>query len=267
MFALSTKIYQARHFLRHLFVAKRGGHGVHSPFAYRLCEEVFYNKAVFYDFVELQKIREGLLHNEQVLEIEDHGAGSKTFKNKKRAVSNIAKRGISSARQSEFIYRLINFLNCKNSVEIGTSLGLNSLYIARANPNGTVSTIEGSYALYTFARHLGNKLEAGNIKYIHANFDVALPGVFKDLKSLDFLYMDGNHTYEATLRYFRMALPYKHGSSVFMIDDIYWSAEMTRAWREIRSDRSVTMSIDCFYFGLVFFKQDIKEKVDLNFYI
>ncbi|MDI1353540.1 MAG: class I SAM-dependent methyltransferase [bacterium] len=266
MFALITKTHTLRQFLRHFFTAKRRGHGVHSPFAYRLCEEVLYSKDVFYDFAVLQQIREELLHDKQLLEVDDYGAGSKTFNGKKRLVKNIVKKGISTRRQSEFIYRLINFLNSKNCLEIGTSLGLNALYMAKANQAGRVTTVEGSYVLWKFAVDLGSRYHTPTINYLHGTFDAILPELLNSSVPFDFIYIDGNHTYEATLRYFKMGLLKNSESSVFMIDDVYWSPDMTKAWNEIKSNPLVSMSIDCFYFGLVFFNREIKEKVDLTLY-
>lgn len=259
--------HQIKAFIRHFFTAKRNGHGIHSPFGYTLCEEVFYNHNSFYDFMELQKLRESLLKNETTLEIEDFGAGSKTFKTNTRSIKDLAKKGISTSKQSQLLYKLINFLNCKTSIELGTSLGLNTLYLANGNKNGNVTTIEGSSNLFHFARELAQNSNINNITFINATFDHALPTLLSQLNKLDLLYVDGNHTREATLHYFKTALTKKHNNSVFIFDDIYWSQGMTQAWEELKKHPDVTLSIDTFYFGLVFFKQEIKEKRDLKFYI
>jgi predicted O-methyltransferase YrrM len=257
--------HQIKYFILHFFTAKRNGHGVHSPFAYKLCEEVFYNENSFYDFKTLNAVRSSLLINETELLIEDYGAGSKTFKSNTRKVKDIAAKGISSQQQSELLYKLLNFLKCNNAIELGTSLGLNTLYLAKASKN--VYNIEGSKALFDFAQKLALKTKTNNITFIHSEFSEALPKLLKNTPELDCLYIDGNHTYEATLNYFNLALSKKHNDSVFIFDDIYWSNGMTRAWNEIKKHPSVTLSIDTFYFGLVFFKEEIKEKTELRFYV
>jgi len=259
--------HQATYFIKHYFTAKRNGHGVHSPFAYQLCEEVFYNNNHFYDFDKLKETRDSLLNDNTEINFVDLGAGSKTFTSSKRKISAITKKGISTAKQSELIYKLINFLNCNTCIELGTSVGLNTLYMALANKNGKVISIEGSKDLCEFATSLAKKNEAENIEFINSNFNEALPNVLKSLVSFDLIYIDGNHTYNATLNYFKLALEKKNNNSVFIFDDIYWSPEMTKAWQEIKEHPSVTLSIDAFYFGLVFFKEEVKEKVELKFYI
>lgn len=251
----------------HFLVAKRNGHGVHSPFAYRLCEEVFYNPNTFYDFKILNIIRNGLLTDETELIVEDLGASSRAFKDRKRKVKDIAKKGISTQEQSELLYRLLNFLNPSVTIELGTSLGLNSLYLAKVNPHNRVISIEGNSSLYNFAKRLSSKNKVQNIQFINALFDDAFPKVLEDLPQVDVFYVDGNHTYKATIDYFRLALQKKHNGSVFIFDDIYWSKEMSKAWEEIKAHPSVTLSIDTFSMGLIFFREEIKTKTELKFFL
>ncbi len=264
---MPINLHQIKEFVRHYFTAKRNGHGIHSPFAYQLCEEVFYNPLSFYDFIPLSTVRRGLLVNQNSLDIEDYGAGSKTFKSSKRKIRDIAAKGISTSKQSELLYKLMNFFHSSTSVELGTSLGLNTLYMARVNKNGQVITIEGSKALSDFASQLALKNKVHNIRFINARFEDAFPEVLQQIEKLDVLYVDGNHTYDATLTYFNLALAKKHKHSVFIFDDIYWSKGMTKAWEEIKKHPAVSLSIDTFYFGIVFFKEEFKEKLDLSLYL
>ncbi len=259
--------HQILHFIKHFFTARRKGHGIHSPFAYQLCEEVFYNPDSFYDFEILNEVRSSLWSNDTKIEVQDFGAGSKTFGSNARRISAIAKYGISSNIQSELLYKLINYMGCKTSFELGTSLGLNTLYMAKACSQGQVYSFEGSPALVTIASGLAKQLQASNIHFVSGRFDDTLPQTLAAINKIDLLYVDGNHTYEATLRYFEMALPYVHEQSVMIFDDIYWSPGMTAAWKKITEHPEVTLSLDGFYFGLVFFKKEIKEKTCLKIYL
>lgn len=264
---MMINFHQIKNFIRHYFAAKRNGHSVHSPFAYKLCEEVFYNNNHFYTFDDLKKVRAELLINSTELLIDDLGAGSKTFTSNKRKVNDIARKGISTVKQSEIFYKLINFLNCNTIIELGTSIGLNTLYLSNANKTGKIISVEGSKSLSDFAIKLAKEKEANNIEFINSNFNIALPELLTKINTIDLLYVDGNHTYEATLKYFRLALKKKHNNSVFIFDDIYWSPEMTKAWEEIQQHPTVSLSIDTFNFGLIFFREEIKEKVHFNFYL
>jgi len=264
---MTINVHQIKNYLKHFVSAKRMGHNVHSPFAYKLCEEVFYNNNTFYDFEVFDKIRAELLKNETEILVKDFGAGSKVLKGDKRTVASIAKVGISTKKQSEILYKLINFLATKTIIELGTSLGLNTIYLSSANKRTKVYSIEGNEALSKFARRLFEIQEVDNCEFIVGNFDNALPELLNKINSVDLIYIDGNHTYEASIKYFEMALAKKNNQSVFIFDDIYWSEGMTKAWEEIKKHPSVTLSIDTFYFGMVFFREEVKERVELKFLV
>ena len=261
------KLHTAKHYLMHWLQAKRGGHGVHSPFAYYLCEEVFYNSNPFYDFTPLNKIRKELLQNETSIDVLDLGAGSQHFKSDRRFVKDIAKHGISSAKQSELLFRLVNVLGHSKLIELGTSLGLNTLYLKAAAQDAKLFTIEGNPELQQFASTLAAQYGYKDIHFLEGNFDELLPNLLEQEGPFDLLYVDGNHRYEATVRYFELALKYKYEKSVIVFDDIYWSPEMTKAWKEISKHPAVSLSIDLFHFGIVFFREEIKEKQELKLWV
>jgi len=250
-----------------LLKAKRGGHGVHSPFVFKLAENVFNTQQHFYAFEELNTLRKDLKLNETELEINDMGAGSQKLLGSKRKVKNIALYGISSQKQSELLFKLANYLKSKVIIELGTSLGLTTLYLSYSNTHSQIYSLEGSESLVEFSKTLFAKKERANITSIQGNFDQTLPQLLAKLSSFDLLYIDGNHTYEATLRYFNLALEKKTNESVIIFDDIYWSKGMTHAWEEIKQNQHVKLSIDCFYFGMVFFREEQKQKEHFKIYI
>lgn len=261
---MNLNLYLIKHYFRHFFQAHRKGHGIHSPFAYQLCEEVFYNRHPFYELKRLRDLRQSLSQNNTIIRVEDFGAGSKVFKSNERVVSQLVKSGTSSVKQSEILFRLSNFLNAKTSLELGTSIGLNALYLAMVNSSHKVVSVEGSAELAAFASKLANDHHCKNLEIKHAKFDEILPTLLPQLHSIDLLYIDGNHTYEATMRYLQLALPYMNKTGVVVLDDIYWSQGMTKAWKEACELPQVTLSIDGFYFGMLFFKEELKEKVNLK---
>lgn len=235
-------------------------HDLHSPFVFDLYTELIRNRHPHYDFEALDQVRQSLLNNGQVIEVTDLGAGSRVFTGNQRQIKDIAKHGISQKKYAEFIYRFANKFRPGTIVELGTSLGLGTLYLAKACPQSKVYTIEGSPALADFAKDLFRQQKQHNIEVITGNFDTELPKLLGQLNALDLLYVDGNHAYEPTLRYFEQALKKKHNSSIFIFDDIHWSEGMERAWDEIRKHPEVTLSLDLFYIGIVFFRKEQKQK-------
>lgn len=236
-------------------------HGVHSPFVYKFVTELLETKnESYYPFKELDSLRKRILNNDTEIEITDFGAGSKVFKSNKRRVSEIAKHGISEKKFSELYLKLINFCKAEYVVELGTSIGLNTLYLSKANSKAKIYTVEGCPKLHEFSSQLFKTNSAENIESINGNFDNVLPELLNKLPRLDFLYIDGNHQYEATKNYFELALKKKHEHSVFIFDDINWTEGMQKAWEEIKNHPEVSLSLDLFFVGIVFFRKEQKEK-------
>ncbi len=235
-------------------------HDLHSPFLYNFYMELIKNEHPYGDFEILNTIRKKLESDTTVIKITDLGAGSKKLKSNQRAINQIAKHGIAPKKQAEFLYRLLNKFSPATVVELGTSIGLTSLYLAKSSPKATIYTIEGCGNLYQYANALFKQQRANNIQSIHGNFDKQFPDVLSDIDALDFLYVDGNHTYEATMAYFEMALKKRNNNSIFVFDDIYWSDDMQKAWKEICNHTEVTLSLDLFYFGIIFFRSEQKNK-------
>lgn len=263
MFVYATKmslLNKSIQFLNYL-VKSHSAHGLHSPFVYKFVTELLENENEdYYQFKELNEVRKQLLKNTSLIEITDFGAGSKIFKGNKRRICDIAKHGISEKKFSELYFKLVNFSNAEYVIELGTSLGLNTLYLAKANSKSKVYTIEGCSELHKFSSQLFSSHKATNITGINDNFDNALPKLLNSIPKIDLLYIDGNHLYEPTINYFKLALTKKHENSVFVFDDINWNKDMQKAWEEIKNHPEVTLSLDLFYVGIVFFRKEQKEK-------
>jgi predicted O-methyltransferase YrrM len=235
-------------------------HDVHSPFVYDFYMELIKNKNPFNDFEELNLIRSQLLTDETELNVTDFGAGSKKLNSTVREIKNITKNGIAQKKQAEFLYRLINKFSPKTIVELGTSVGLTTLYLAKPIKKSTVYTTEGCPEIYKFANQLILKSKVNNIKTRNGNFNIEFPKLLAEIENLDLLYVDGNHSYDATITYFKLALTKKNSQSIFVFDDINWSNDMQKAWKEIYSNKEVKLSLDFFYFGILFFRTEQKEK-------
>jgi predicted O-methyltransferase YrrM len=141
-------------------------------------------------------------------------------------------------------------------------LGITTSYLAEANPNATIITIEGSQPIYEIAISNFKKLELQNITALNGNFNTMLPSVISQLPVIDLAYVDGNHLYQPTMQYFHQFVEKNNNNTILVFDDIHWSPEMERAWIEIKSHSAVRCTIDIFFMGFVFFKNEFKEKQD-----
>jgi predicted O-methyltransferase YrrM len=155
---------------------------------------------------------------------------------------------------------MVQYYKPEHVLELGTSLGITTSYLASGNPNAGIFTLEGSIAIADSATKNFQSLELSNIELITGNFDETLAPTIKRFSSVDFAFIDGNHRYKPTINYFNQILSKIHNSSVLIFDDIHWSKEMEQAWEEIKNHSSVTCTIDLFFIGLVIFRSEIKEK-------
>ena len=231
-------------------------HGVHSPFVYDLITKCFYNKKSFQEYTEIQDYRKNLLRNDHVIEITDLGSGSKVNGSKKRVVKDIAKNSGTRLKRAKLLFRISNYLKPEMVLELGTSLGIATQAIHLGQPKAQITSIEGCPNCSVFTKQRLQNYES--IKILTGNFSTYLT----ELKNqqFDLIFFDGNHTKEATLQYFNLLLSSAHNDSVFIFDDIYWSKEMTEAWDIIKSHQKVTLSIDTFFWGLIFFRTEQKKE-------
>ena len=239
-------------------------HGIHSPFVYNLITKCFYDKKKKEAYTLLKKYRAFLTNNQAYITITDFGAGSKVFKSNKRKIAAIAKNAGISSKKAKLLNRLIPYLKVNTVLELGTSLGMGSAAMAAGNNNINITTIEGCPETAAVASNAFKTFKFNTVKLYNDTFETALASLSS--QKFDLIYIDGNHQKEATLQYFNQLLMHKHSKSIFIFDDIHWSAEMEEAWEMIKKHPEIHVTIDIFYWGFVFFrKEQAKEDFVIRF--
>jgi len=250
-------IYQIKQYIKFLKTSTNQ-HGVHSPFVYDLVTTCFYNKTKHEEYKVLKQFRKELCNNSNVINITDFGSGSRVFKSDKRVISQIAKTSGITSKRAKLLFRLAKYFDCKNILELGTSLGLGTSALSLADKNSVVTTIEGCPEMAKFAQQQFNTFQLNNIYLKIGRFEDVLPQLTSN--QYDLAYIDGNHQKEATLNYFETLILTVTNTSVVIFDDIHWSKGMTEAWDIIKAHPKVTVSIDTFFWGIIFFrKEQVKE--------
>ena len=245
-----------------LHASSSKGHGVHSPFVFSFITEVLNDKRFFYCYETIEIVREQLKNDDTLLTIEDFGAGSRIHTHTQRTIRDIATSSLKPKKYSQLLFRMVNYFQPSVILELGTSLGITTSYLASGKVDAQVITMEGAKAIATIAQQNFRSLHLKNIQLVTGNFDVTLPGTLEQLPGVDFAFIDGNHRLQPTLHYFELLLPKVHEYSVLIFDDIHWSSEMEEAWNTIKKHEEVRLTIDLFFIGIVFFRKENKVKQD-----
>lgn len=244
----------------HYYITAGNRHDVHSPFVFDLVEKVLRDQKKPAAFREIEQLRKSLLRSTETLQVTDLGAGSLMNAGRERKVSDITRHAAKPPKFGQLFYRLIQYFKPEYLLELGTSMGMSTSYMAKAASYATVHTIEGCPNIAARAGRNFEALQLRNIKQHVGNFDTVLPALLKELPRLDYVYIDGNHRSAPTLDYFEQCLAKVHDESLFIFDDIHWTPDMEAAWHSIQQHPRVTFTIDLFFIGLVFFRPDMKVK-------
>lgn len=251
------KLTLLQSYIRHLLNAKHTkGHGIHSPYLYRFTQNAIYEKNPYYIFSKIETLRDTLKYDDRVIPFEDFGTGN----NRDLRVMDIAKRSLKRTKWAQLLFRIVNFTNAQTVLELGTSLGLTSAYLASPSSVEKCITLEGSSRVAEIASENFEKLEIDNVEVIVGNIDQTLESALENIDKLDVVFFDANHKKEAVLNYFSQCIKHIHPETVFIFDDIHWSPDMEKAWREIRKHNQVTAAIDLFELGIVFFNKNFAKK-------
>lgn len=231
MFNLSMAIS----FLKHWSKAKTR-HGIHSPFVYRLLDEVIYDFRAKTVYQEIERLRGELLQYE-------------------RQNSLVNKNSLMSPGLAQLVHRLVSDLKPGNIIELGACRGITTAYLAKAAPESRLVSIMKNSEALTIAEENLQKLNIHNVELLSGNVNELLPELIRGIPELDFILIDGDHPRAAILNYFKYCLPKMSKHSMMVFEDIYRNGEMKSAWEEIKSNPEVSVTIDLFWIGLVFVRR------------
>lgn len=254
------------HYVVYLFGSKSGkGYGIHSPFVFGFTRSVLSGNK---NDAAVRKIRGHIKELKQSREVIPHsrfGAGSKTLSNRQPLNRLIAREAIP-LKYGSLLYRLVLWSDSKYIVELGTSVGISTLFMASASQEAKVFTVEGDPARFRLASENFARFGIANVTLHGGSFDEELPRILNTIPRADLVFFDGDHTKSATLASFERCVAKSGTNSIFVFDDIRWSDEMFEAWTIIANDPRVSVSIDLFRVGIVFFRKGIVKQHFKIFY-
>lgn len=246
-------IHQAKSFIKFVRLSKNK-HGVHSPFVYDLVTKCINDKTKYPEYQILRSYRKTLQADPSIIEMKDLGQGSRVFKGTARKVAAVTKNAGMKKNRQKLLFRLAYYFMSENTLELGTSLGLGTTALSLSNKYAFVNTVEGCPNTAKKAEEYFKKFDLKNIKIHQQTFNEYLSAHPEE--KFDLIFIDGDHNGERTMDYFNSLLKNVHNQSIMIFDDIYWSKDMTAAWQKIISNKKVTVSIDTFQWGIVFFRKE-----------
>ena len=227
----------------------------HSPFYYTFWKEVLCSSKHNNKFNLLESQRKRLASNQTRVKRVDYGAQSALLGSEPR-VAQIAQISVSPKWKCELLYRCADFFNSQNILELGTSLGLSSAYLAM-NENSEVTTIEGDPVLCQIARDVHQESGLEKIRVLNGRFMDILPSLQASRPTWDLIFIDGHHSGRAVTTYYHQLKDSLTPNGVMIVDDILWSDEMWDSWQKIRRLGDFKSSLS--YRGLGFlFHGDIR---------
>ena len=265
IFSLTDHMYSplklaAKYFRYYLGASSKKGHGTHSPFVFGFIKNVLNTTTSSAITKPIENLRRELLNDRRSIDIQDYGAGSVGGSKRTRSISSIIKTSAKPPRYAQLLSRIVSYYKPINILELGTSMGITTSYLALGNPEGRVITIEGSSVIASKAVANFQQLEITNVRVVPGIFEEVLDEVLKEMPFPDLVFIDGNHRYQPTINYFNQLLSHVRNDSILIFDDIHWSREMEEAWKTISSNPEVTCTIDLFFIGIVLFRQEFREK-------
>ncbi|MEN9344948.1 MAG: hypothetical protein RLZZ60_417 [Bacteroidota bacterium] len=249
---LFNRFQYAFNYLIYFFSAGTA-HAVHSPFVYQLVQQVIRvrKQKPYYHLIEL--IRSKMLKSKAMIAMQGLGAAAQSGQ---KPLSEIVRNSSKSSKYAELLERMCAYFQPEYVIEIGSAAGISTMYQALALPNGQIHALEGNAGLVKVMKHNFEQMGLQNIVVHEGLFSQTLPVVLNELPRVDYVFFDGDHSLQSTLAYFESCLQKAHTGSIFVFDDIRWSDDMHLAWQKIKQHPAVTVSIDLYAIGIVFFRTE-----------
>lgn len=214
-------------------------------------------------FGRLEFIRHKMLIDDTILAGRSFGAGSKIITDNELRVKDIAKSAVSNSFKCRLLYKVAEYYRATHILELGTSLGITTQYLASTKYCKQLVTVEGNSNVLKIATKNNTK---SNITFINSDFVTAQVMAKKNHENFDMIIIDGDHSYEETISNYDRCQALISSNGILIIDDIYWSSGMKEAWKEIQIKNPSKLFIDLFYFGIVLQNQNIKEKQSIKMF-
>lgn len=234
-------------------ILSRRGYGIHSPFAFDIVTNIINPErpSYFYFFDHIEQLR---------YKLKDNSTSVRLVNSERTSIRKVARKSTSPRRDGQLLFRIALYMQSKTIIELGTSLGIGTAYLACANKKAQVTSLDHNVHIQKQAKQNLQILGINNVTLVNGTFDDTLPQALESMEALDMIFIDGHHQGKATLEYYEIVKTKMHHKSVCIFHDIHWSEDMYQAWKQVTQDPSNTLSIECYNLGIVFFRTDLNKQ-------
>ena len=268
-------------YLGHLFcIGHRKGRGIHSPYVFEFVHEILFNARGLEVPEEIVRIHRELREDDSLIpedrlwskagpdpsRADCQGAGSRVDRSEERTVRSFVRGSSVTPRYGALLYRIAAWFRPEMILELGTGVGISTLYLGSGAPRVPLHSMEGNTEKAAMAASLACRCGLEQISIHWGPIDRKLEEFLPQLRGRFLAFIDANHRYEPVVRYMRMILSRAGEDGVIVLDDIYWSKGMEKAWKEVISWPQVKVSVDLFRMGILFLREDLqKTHLKINF--
>ena len=212
-------------YLRYL-LQRKSRYKIHSPFVYEFMTKVVNDSGSNRDYDTLLRISRLL--------------DGKNYPNRRRR------------KQARMLYRLVRYLEPETVLTFGRLSALNTSALALGNLQTKVYLEESADFLETL-----NAMGVVNVSHIRRDGDVEVQ--FERLNT-GFVYYSLDDFGDDTWNNLEDGFGEVDEDSVLIFEGIHHSRHTEAAWEAIKASEGVTVTMDLYCFGLVFFREGIEKQ-------
>lgn len=238
-------------------VRYRKGYGVHSPFVYNLITKVIEEPCPYYSFYDIELVRRQLIYRDTLISYPDRRQKGKL---RSRTIGQIVEREGIKAKHGALLFRLANYFKSKQILQLGTSMGLSTLYLTSYATDIRCIALENVPEFAGIAQISFEKAARNPIDLRTGSFRELLPQALKDMEKIDFVFFNTLYEQQNNDWLFETCLKRIQDETVFVFEGIKSSRKMREFWQKVCSHPEVTVTIDLYAMGIVFFNKRLHKR-------
>jgi hypothetical protein len=230
----------------------RHGHGIHSPFLFRLITEVIENKTRLPEYNILRNERDQLSHliKRKSAEVEIQTLRDSIFNLSGR--KNLFKATELPLRYGRLIFRLITEFKPKSISCYGPSFGMNLLYLALPDKSTPVDFFQSDNYLCKSCQTVLQNEGVQNVSFVHNEELID--------HSAEFIFMNLAFLPDETGKLIKAITAAQGENDVLIIRGIHESKQMEAIWKELIKDNKVRISLDLYEIGIILFQKKLQKE-------